>query len=285
MKCFLIILLISNSIFAQSDSFYTYINSNKNLNWDTVPIITIPVVVSIAWHEDKENLDDLIIENSIKLLTEDFRCYNSDKLNDVHPFYKFMADTKINFKLILIQRVWTDTVEFINPYNSRKLKYMHAHSGEFYYNIYIGNFGRRSSAVCPYQKHLLRDIPDGISIDYKDFDKQYCNRILTHETGHWLGLFHTFGTLMNNLTETLNGDYGCGDDYIDDTPPQTYAVLGCPKFPVDANNICGSDSNGVMYMNYMDYTHPCCQCMFTKGQAERMRAVLNTYRKNLRYKE
>jgi hypothetical protein len=38
-------------------------------------------------------------------------------------------------------------------------------------------------------------------------------------------------------------------------------------------------------MNFMDYADDACAVMFTKGQAERMRAVLKTYRKNLRYKE
>jgi hypothetical protein len=70
------------------------------------------------------------------------------------------------------------------------------------------------------------------------------------------------------------GDDICGDDFVDDTPPQLDENEGCPFFPHNDFNACGSDENGEMYMNYMDYVDDDCMNMFTVEQAVRMDAAL-----------
>ncbi|MEI6020358.1 MAG: zinc-dependent metalloprotease, partial [Bacteroidota bacterium] len=99
-------------------------------------------------------------------------------------------------------------------------------------------------------------------------------RTATHEIGHWLGLRHIWG------------DAGqCGaTDYCNDTPPQkggTASPAGCnyncPTYPFQANTctLSGqSNTNGDMFMNYMDYTNDACMYMFTNDQKTRAQLIM-----------
>ncbi|KAH8915266.1 hypothetical protein BT69DRAFT_1356819 [Atractiella rhizophila] len=87
---------------------------------------------------------------------------------------------------------------------------------------------------------------------------------LTHEAGHWFGLYHVFD------------DYGssCDDyDQVSDTPPQKTATSGCPTGK-DSCSGGGVDS----IHNYMDYSDDSCMTEFTEGQATRMAAQVGMYR-------
>ena len=42
----------------------------------------------------------------------------------------------------------------------------------------------------------------------------------------------------------------------------------CPNFPHNANSCNTSNSNGDMFMNYMDYTNDACMNLFTNGHQE-----------------
>ena len=84
-------------------------------------------------------------------------------------------------------------------------------------------------------------------------------RTATHEIGHWLGLKHIWGDAI------------CGTDLVEDTPTQQYYNYGCPTFPHVSN--CSPNTNGDMFMNFMDFTNDGCMNMFTIGQKQRMRAL------------
>ena len=95
-------------------------------------------------------------------------------------------------------------------------------------------------------------------------------RTSTHEVGHWLNLDHIWGSGGN-----------CGNDNVNDTPIQEEENYNCPAFPHNANSCGTSNSNGDMFMNYMDYTNDGCMNLFTLGQKARMIAAINQYRTNL----
>ncbi|MEO6869294.1 MAG: zinc-dependent metalloprotease, partial [Ginsengibacter sp.] len=107
---------------------------------------------------------------------------------------------------------------------------------------------------------------DGVVIKYSSFGNTgtvtapYNNgRTATHEIGHWLGLKHTWG------------DANCGDDGIDDTPPQKAANTGCTSFPHVSS--CSINEFGDMFMNFMDLSDDQCMNLFTIGQKLEMRGL------------
>ena len=87
------------------------------------------------------------------------------------------------------------------------------------------------------------------------------NRTTTHEVGHALGLFHTFGFGLDN-TPCEETNCETQGDLVCDTPP-TSANTGC--------SIAFSECPDAQLENYMDYTSQTCRNTFTQGQAERMR--------------
>jgi len=94
-------------------------------------------------------------------------------------------------------------------------------------------------------------------------------RTATHEIGHWLGLDHTWGD---------DGGACSGSDGVSDTPNSADANYGCPSSP---HITCSNGPNGDMFQNYMDYTNDACMFMFTNGQKNKMRAVLQTSRASI----
>ncbi|HXU27048.1 MAG TPA: M43 family zinc metalloprotease, partial [Bacteroidia bacterium] len=108
------------------------------------------------------------------------------------------------------------------------------------------------------------------------YDPTYCyGRTICHETGHYLGLRHTWGD---------NGQCG-GTDYCKDTPPEkgqsgnspAGCYYGCPTYPSQPGTCTNggqTNTDGDMFMNIMDYTDDACMYMFTNDQAIRMQTAL-----------
>lgn len=89
-------------------------------------------------------------------------------------------------------------------------------------------------------------------------------RTLTHELGHFFEIWHTWGDDGGLCPGT-----GGVDDGIADTPPQANNSSGAPTGHIyDACS--GSTTDGIMYMNFMDYTDDRAMHMFTIDQAAAM---------------
>ena len=84
------------------------------------------------------------------------------------------------------------------------------------------------------------------------------NTTWTHEVGHALDLYHTFGVLGDDCSPESN-PCSSGDQVPDTPPTSTNTSCNFPNCP-DA-----------MLENYMDYTSEHCKTAFTQNQIERMR--------------
>ncbi len=157
-----------------------------------------------------------------------------------------------------------------------------------YYNVFVLEFGGADAGTLGYAQFptvtssgtpTIGDLAgfggaantDGVALDWHytglNNDGTYNKgRTLTHETGHWLGLYHIWGD---------DGSACSGSDNVADTPNQGGENYTCPSTNgAVVTDACSSTSPGVNYQNYMDYSDDKCMVMFTAGQKARMQAVM-----------
>jgi hypothetical protein len=133
-------------------------------------------------------------------------------------------------------------------------------------NIWLVDFSYLGISTFPWDYRQKRAV-DGIRVH---FDSLPGGSIIhfnlggtaTHETGHWLGLYHTF---QGGCTNT--------NDQVSDTPAESTPTTGCPA----TRDSCPANGTDPIH-NYMDYSWDSCYEEFTAGQAARAHKMWAAYR-------
>ncbi|MEP1096437.1 MAG: choice-of-anchor J domain-containing protein [Cyclobacteriaceae bacterium] len=251
-------------------------------------VYEIPVVVHIIEPPNGSlNISDARVLRQIEILNEDFRRTNADAINTPTVFLPVASDTEIQFTLAKQDPEGNPTNGIVRVQGSKN-QYRPALDQDLirsesywppanYLNIFVLDL----QSFLGYASFPISDLPgvdntsddsiwDGVQVDYNYFGENpsasafpSVGRTATHEIGHYLGLRHIWG------------DGGCGvDDFVTDTPiaDDDNGGLSSPcTFPSDDNTVCSTDE---MFQNYMDYTDDGCMNLFTTGQRDRMRTIL-----------
>jgi hypothetical protein len=233
-----------------------------------LPAVGDPVTVPVYWH--------VIHKGSTGMLPQSMIDASIDVLNDSYAGLTGGAPT--DFQFLLLATDYTDNASWYDDCDvtsvETQMKTALRQGNEAYLNVYscgMTGSGLLGWATFPdwYAGNPLDDgvvildqsVPGGTADPYNEGDT------LTHEVGHWVGLYHTF----------QGGCNGQGD-LVSDTPAERSPAYGCP---VGRDSCKGKRNAGIELdpiENFMDYTDDNCMDVFTAGQDVRMDGAFTTYR-------
>ncbi len=249
---------------------------------------TIPVVVHIVHQNGIENISDAQIMDGINQLNASFANTGYyDQGNGVMTSLQFClarqapdgtASTGITRTLSSLTDMTMETEDL-------PLKNLSRWNPFHYLNIWLvrsisSDAQGPSVAGYAYFPDVHGSDFDGVVMEANFFGKNEAdNCVLTHEIGHYFGLYHTFEGGCSNNNCVQDGDHVC------DTPPdQSTAWLPCGT----PANTCSTDTQSGfstdqedMTINYMDYATISCYNAFTSGQNDRMEFFLLQARSSL----
>ncbi|MFC4913160.1 zinc metalloprotease [Actinomadura gamaensis] len=176
--------------------------------------------------------------------------------------------TGVRFRLVSTDRTnrpqWFHEPERLERQFKRALR----RGGAGTLNLYTASVGSDVLGFSTFpQAYRKKPVLDGVVVDYRtlpggSFRHFAAGKTAVHETGHWLGLYHTFE----------NGCEQPGDE-VGDTPFEAEPSEGCPV----AKDTCPQPGGDPVH-NFMDYGWDECMHEFTAGQGRRVRAVWAAYR-------
>jgi hypothetical protein len=230
--------------------------------------IRIPVIFHVLYNNNTENINDSLITSELGDLNLDFSAINNMNMLD-NDFRNIVGNPNIEFYLLDTSFQETE-IKGVHRVSKNKIKNIDALliKPTNCLNVFIANQGDATPFIGG----------DRVNLNYKDVG--IYSHVLTHETGHWLGLYHIFGQIGNS--SWLNVTFGNLDDLIDDTPEQKRASAICYSItstcPCPPENIYYKNHK-TLFNNFMDYNP--CRCMFTVGQSTKMRNYIIGHKETL----
>jgi pregnancy-associated plasma protein-A len=222
-------------------------------------VVTIPVVFHVVTATNGTgNVTDTQINQQIAEMNQDYAGGESSQA----------SNTEFQFTLQSIKH-WSNNSWFNDPDSAageRALKTATRTGDKRTLNIWSTNTGYLGYATFP-EWYAGDPQLDGIVIQYGSLPggpitNFNLGKTATHESGHWLGLYHTF-----------EGGCAAGNDQVSDTPAERTSTSGCPA----SKDTCPAAGVDPIH-NYMDYSYDSCYNQFTAGQKTRMKNQWAAYR-------
>ena len=260
-------------------------------------LIKIPVIFHVLygdkWQDNGINCDSRIkgnstmylpkekIEAELADLNADFQNLNTDLSEVISEYKSVIGNPKIQFYLfdIKYKEINKREIESYSNNTDFLVSKSRIENPSKFLNVYISKVkvdGEFTNGVTPAKSSKkYGDSYNAVILNYEWVGLRY--RLLTHETGHWLGLPHTWddAQLEDEIDDGVN-------DKIDDIPLQESSTdVDCVKCPpqIDDRISLKFRKKGFVlsnYNNFMDYSG--CRYMFSIKQARLMRKVIKFYR-------
>ncbi|WP_343634953.1 M43 family zinc metalloprotease [Fluviicola sp.] len=242
----------------------------------------IPVVFHVLHQNGYENISDAQIEDVMRILNEDFQKLNADTSFVTAPFDTIIGKVNFEFRLATIDPSGNPTTgidRIFSPLTNmaNQSSMINQWDPLSYVNIWlVKSFSYQGVAAFTSNPLVSMDpCAQGIMMLHNytgsvGTASPFVGHSLTHEMGHYFGLFHTWGD--QNLGQTCNYSDG-----ITDTPVSKGNSSCQPNI-----NSCDDTNDAASFgywgfdprdnvENFMEFSF--CTRMFTNGQVELMRNV------------
>jgi hypothetical protein len=254
------------------------VESMNHPSYHSQSILTVPIVFHIMHENGPEDVPDSIITQAVNQLN--LRYQNASPYNDTAgtdigiQFCLASVDTNGNATTgITRDTSFLTNINFNDYTHDTMMKNKNHWQDYLYLNVWVvRSISNGAYTGYAYYPSSIGQPEDGVVIAYNALNSY----VLSHEVGHYFGLYHTFTGGCPNYNCLLDGDFVC------DTPPDsTHNFEPCP------GNSCSTDMNDTSghnpfntdmndSPNYMDYTS--CPLLFTNGQSQRMNLSLTSIR-------